>query len=69
MFVDGDPLGTTPVTIEVVRSKFVHSYDLRLELRGYATHEQVLEREQAIIMGSHWPDRVLIQLRPDDERR
>lgn len=66
VFVDGAPVGHTPVTIDVYRSKFVRSYDLRLELRGYATHEQVLEREQAIIMGSYWPERVLIRLTPED---
>ncbi len=64
VFVDGAPVGHTPVTIHVNRSQYVRSYDLRLELRGYAAHEQVLEREQAVIMGSRWPERVLIRLTP-----
>ncbi|MCO5168243.1 MAG: PEGA domain-containing protein [Planctomycetes bacterium] len=65
LFVDGEPVGRTPITIRALRTQYVRRYDLRLELDGFEPHEQRLERRRALIMGSRgWPPEVHVRLTP-----
>jgi hypothetical protein len=62
VYLDGEFVGTTPVSVALNRSQFVRSYGLKVALEGYEVVHREVERESALIQGSHWPSSIFIRL-------